>query len=97
MGYLSATSVSCEKRGIDFKEVYGSNSESRHYYVHGKDNIPFHTIILPSLLLAHGDGLRLPDDIISSEYITLEGRKSPQVKTGLSGLRILQRNTIRMQ
>lgn len=30
---------------------------------------------LPSLLLAHGDGLRLPDDIISSEYITLEGRK----------------------
>lgn len=73
LGYLSATSVLCEERGIDFKDVYGT--ESRHYYVHGKDNIPFHTIILPSLLLAHGDGLRLPDDIISSEYITLEGRK----------------------
>ena len=28
-----------------------------------------------SLLLAHGDDLRLPDSIISSEYITLEGRK----------------------
>ena len=73
LGYLSATSVLCEERGIDFKEIYGT--ASRHYYVHGKDNIPFHTIILPSLLLAHGDGLRLPDDIISSEYITLEGRK----------------------
>lgn len=43
--------------------------------MHGKDNIPFHTIILPSLLLAHGGGLHLPDDIISSEYITLEGKK----------------------
>lgn len=63
----------CEERGIDFKDAYGA--ERRHYYVHGKDNIPFHTIILPSLLLAHGEGLRLPDDIISSEYITLEGRK----------------------
>lgn len=73
LGYLSATSVLCEEREIDFKEIYGT--ASRHYYVHGKDNIPFHTIILPSLLLAHGGGLRLPDDIISSEYITLEGRK----------------------
>ena len=33
---------------------YGS-SNARHYYVHGKDNIPFHTIILPALLLAHGE------------------------------------------
>lgn len=70
---MSATFVLCEERGIDFKAAYGT--ESRHYYVHGKDNIPFHTIILPSLLLAHGDGLHLPDNIISSEYMTLEGRK----------------------
>ena len=73
LGYLSATSVLCKERNLDFKEVYGENS--RHYYVHGKDNIPFHTIILPSLLLAHGENLRLPDEIISSEYVTLEGRK----------------------
>lgn len=73
LGYLSAVAVLCSQRGIDFKEAYGENS--RHYYVHGKDNIPFHTIILPSLLLAHGNGLHLPDDIISSEYMTLEGRR----------------------
>lgn len=73
LGYLSATSVLCEERNLNFKEVYGENS--RHYYVHGKDNIPFHTIILPSLLLAHGEKLHLPDEIISSEYVTLEGRK----------------------
>ncbi|HML49447.1 MAG TPA: class I tRNA ligase family protein, partial [Clostridia bacterium] len=49
--------------------------EGRHYYVHGKDNIPFHTLILPALLLAHGGGWHLPDRIVSSEYLTLEGRK----------------------
>ncbi|MBQ8640123.1 MAG: methionine--tRNA ligase [Lachnospiraceae bacterium] len=73
LGYLSASARLCEEREIPFREVFGENA--RHYYVHGKDNIPFHTIILPSLLLGHGQNLHLPDDIISSEYITLEGRK----------------------
>lgn len=73
LGYLSAGKEVCDERGIAFTELFGPNA--RHYYVHGKDNIPFHTIMLPSLLLGHGEGLRLPDDIISSEYVTLEGRK----------------------
>ncbi len=73
LGYLSAVSVLCEEKGLDFDTVFREGG--RHYYVHGKDNIPFHTIILPSLLLAHGGGLRLPDDIVSSEYITLDGQK----------------------
>ena len=73
LGYLSASAAVCESRGVTFDEVWGENA--RHYYVHGKDNIPFHTIILPSLLLGHGGNLRLPDYIISSEHLTLEGRK----------------------
>lgn len=73
LGYLSMSHTLCEERGISFDEVWGE--DARHYYVHGKDNIPFHTIILPSLLIGHGENLRLPDDIISSEYTTLEGRK----------------------
>lgn len=73
LGYLSASKQVCEERKTDFKELWGENS--RHYYVHGKDNIPFHTIILPSLLIANGEGWHLPDQIISSEYLTLEGRK----------------------
>ena len=65
LGYLSATAALCAARGIDFGEVYGAVADARHYYIHGKDNIPFHTIILPALLLAHGDGFHLPDDILS--------------------------------
>lgn len=85
LGYLSASRVVTEERNTgsagdvdsvadrDFLELWGDGA--KHYYVHGKDNIPFHTIILPSLLLAHGGGYHLPDEIISSEYLTLEGRK----------------------
>ncbi len=73
LGYLSASWVSANNRGQSFDELWGENAI--HYYVHGKDNIPFHTIILPSLLLANGKGWHLPDRIISSEYLTLEGRK----------------------
>ncbi len=73
LGYLSAAARVCAERGIDLAEVFGDNA--RHYYVHGKDNIPFHTIILPALLLAEGHPWRLPDDIVSSEHLTLEGKK----------------------
>ncbi|HBG02726.1 MAG TPA: methionine--tRNA ligase, partial [Firmicutes bacterium] len=73
LGYLSMSKVVAESRGEDYGELWGE--DSTHYYVHGKDNIPFHTLVLPALLLAHGRSWRLPDEIISSEYLTLEGRK----------------------
>ena len=73
LGYLSASKTAAELRGADFRELWGK--DAKHYYVHGKDNIPFHTIILPSLLLANGENWHLPDQIVSSEYLTLEGRK----------------------
>lgn len=45
------------------------------YYIHGKDNIPFHTVIFPGLLLAMNPDYNLPNRIISSEYLTIEGKK----------------------
>ena len=73
LGYLSASKIAADSRNADFDDLWGA--DAKHYYVHGKDNIPFHTIILPSLLLAHGKSWHLPDQIVSSEYLTLEGRK----------------------
>lgn len=73
LGYVSNCYTLCRQQGLDFNKFWNS---CRQYYVHGKDNIPFHTIILPSLLLGRSDvKLKLPDEIISSEYLTLEGRK----------------------
>lgn len=74
LGYLSGSYQAARDREEEFNELwFGSNA--KHYYVHGKDNIPFHSIILPGLLLANGKGWRLPDEIVSCEYLTLEGRK----------------------
>ena len=73
LGYLSMSEVVAKERGVSFEELWGK--DAKHYYIHAKDNIPFHTIILPSLLIAHEAGYHLPDEIISNEYLTLEGRK----------------------
>lgn len=47
---------------------------SRAYYFLAKDNIPFHTIIWPSMLMGYG-GLNLPYDVPANEFLNLEGQK----------------------
>lgn len=71
-GYLSASKQWSEEGKGNWKDFWGKDVEA--YYIHGKDNIPFHTLILPALLLGLED-LHLPDKIISSEYLTIEGKK----------------------
>ncbi len=74
-GYLSASKEWAVSTGkADSWKDFWENDDAIHYYVHGKDNIPFHAIIWPSILLANG-GLHLPDRIISSEYLTLEKKQ----------------------
>lgn len=74
-GYLSASKLWAENKNIpeEWKQWW-CNDDAVHYYVHGKDNIPFHTIIWPALLTAEGS-LHRPDYIISSEYLDLEGKQ----------------------
>ncbi len=72
LGYLTASQKWAAENNEDWEKFW--QKESKSYYIHGKDNIPFHTIILPSLLAAQGN-LNLPQNIVSSEYLTIEGRK----------------------
>lgn len=72
IGYLSASKQWAEREKKDWKAFWDEDVTA--YYVHGKDNIPFHAVILPALLAGAG-GLHLPDRIISSEYLTIEGKK----------------------
>ncbi|MEK5397771.1 methionine--tRNA ligase [Paenibacillus sp. FSL K6-2859] len=74
-GYLSASKQWAAQSGGSWEDFWLENKgKITAYYVHGKDNIPFHTLIWPAVLLGVG-GLHLPDRIISSEYLTLEGQK----------------------
>lgn len=81
----SAVQGAGEKRSKPYCEVRCRASEHAtkkcaetetplHFYVHGKDNIPFHTAIWPAILMGLGN-LNLPDRIVSSEYLTFEGGK----------------------
>ncbi len=74
LGYLTASKMWALRSGDDW-EKFWKGDDVLAYYVHGKDNIPFHTVILPALLLGTKENLHLPDIIISSEFLNLEGKK----------------------
>ncbi|HUY61490.1 MAG TPA: methionine--tRNA ligase, partial [Candidatus Dormibacteraeota bacterium] len=87
IGYLSASVEWAAARGTpDAWRDFWQNPKARHFYFMGKDNIVFHSVIWPSVLLGYGAGgtvgggegrpaLELPYDVVSSEYLTMEGRK----------------------
>jgi methionyl-tRNA synthetase len=88
IGYLSA-SVEWAKRTGDPEawREWWTNPDAKGYYFMGKDNIVFHSVIWPGILLGHngrGDHggtvgpmgeLNLPDEVVSSEFLTMSGSK----------------------
>jgi len=75
IGYLSASIEWAANRGEpDAWKDWWENAGSRHYYTMGKDNITFHTVMWPAILMGAGD-LHLPDDIVASEFLHMEGKK----------------------
>ena len=85
VGYLSAAVEWAKNRGTpEAWRDWWQNPDARHFYFMGKDNIVFHTIVWPSMLLGYGDGgefgrrqgaLELPYDVVASEYLTMEGKR----------------------
>ncbi|MBT2693016.1 methionine--tRNA ligase [Bacillus sp. ISL-55] len=71
-GYYTASKLWAEETGQEDAAFWNSGAQS--YYVHGKDNIPFHTIIWPGILKGL-DIDALPAHIVSNEYLTLEKKK----------------------
>ena len=73
IGYLSA-SVEWSRRTGNSWRAFWLDKNARHYYFLGKDNIPFHTIIWPAMLMAHGE-LNLPYNVVANEYLRFSGEK----------------------
>jgi methionyl-tRNA synthetase len=75
LGYLSATVEYFKQIGEEEKwKDYWLNKEAKTLYFIGKDNIPFHTIILPALLLATHKDYNLPWTIQSTEFLMFGGK-----------------------
>ena len=79
LGYISACLQFCEKTGQSFDDWF-KNKEAKHIYIHAKDNIQFHTIIFPALLIANPNGYNLPNEIFAYEFVTNEGQKISKSK-----------------
>jgi methionyl-tRNA synthetase len=85
IGYLSASVEWAANSGEpDAWREWWQNPEAEHTYFMGKDNIVFHTVIWPSILLGYGEGgevgagrapLDLPGNVASSEFLTMEGKR----------------------
>ena len=79
LGYLSSSIKHSEEvvNNKDYYKEFWNNKDSIHYYFHGKDNIIFHTVIFPGILIAlsesKGVDYNLPNYILASEFISMEG------------------------
>ena len=73
IGYLSASKEWAGSCGDEEKWRDFWQGDAKSYYFIGKDNIPFHTIIWPAMLMGY-EGLNLPYDVPANEFLTLEGR-----------------------
>ena len=97
LGYVTAAMRICEERGLNWEDYW--KTPDRMYMVHGKDNIVFHSIIFPGLLLSLNDGMHLPDVIVSSEYLNFNNEKASKSKgnaiSALDAVEKLNSDTIR--
>ena len=74
IGYVSST----REARTDWKSFW-KDKNSEIYNFLGKDNIPFHTIFWPGMVIAHGD-FNLPKNVIGLQYLNYEGQKFSKSK-----------------
>ena len=76
MGYFSAPQEWAALHGDpDAWREWWENPDAESYYFLGKDNVPFHAVYWPALLMGHG-GLNLPTDVPANHNVTFGGHKA---------------------
>jgi methionyl-tRNA synthetase len=76
IGYLSATKEWAQLQGTpDVWQEFWQDPQSKTYNFIGKDNIWFHTLSWPAMLMAYG-GLNLPYDVPANQYMNFGGAKA---------------------
>ena len=90
LGYVTATQRFCEENGLNWEDFWKNDNDNniKMYMCHGKDNITFHTIILPALLMAMEENYHLPDTMIATQYLNINSEKISKSKG--NGITILQ-------
>ncbi|MEM2987808.1 MAG: methionine--tRNA ligase [Candidatus Bathyarchaeia archaeon] len=77
LGYVSATIEYFRNIGnSEGWKSYWFDKDAKTLYFIGKDNIPFHTIILPALLMASHEDYNLPWNVSATEFLQFKGEKA---------------------
>ena len=80
IGYISATKeLFIERNDPDKWKDYWCKQDTTLIHFIGKDNIIFHALIFPAMLMAHGDFV-LPENVPANEFLNLEGGKLSKSK-----------------
>ncbi len=83
IGYLSTSIQHSRDIGQpDYWKKFWLDPACKHYYFIGKDNIPFHSIIWPAMLMGTKQGFNLPYDIPANEYLMFNGGKLSKSRKG---------------
>ncbi len=74
IGYFSASKEWAKLHNDDMAWRDFWSGEAKGFYFIGKDNIPFHTLIWPAMLMGY-ENLNLPYDVPANEFLTIEGKR----------------------
>ncbi len=75
IGYISATREWAIKKGDpELWKKYWKDPDTKLIHCIGKDNIVFHCLMFPAMLMAHGDFV-LPENVPANEFLNIEGQK----------------------
>jgi len=75
IGYISATKEWALEQNAPTKwKAYWQDEDTELIHFIGKDNIVFHCLTFPGMLIEHGDFI-LPDNVPANEFLNLEGQK----------------------
>jgi len=76
IGYISATKEWAQKSGQPERwKDYWCDPKTKLVQFIGKDNIPFHAVFFPAMLMGQDISYKLPDEIPANEFFMLEGRQ----------------------
>ena len=91
----------CDEHNLNFEDFWFNNNNNQHkiYMCHGKDNIVFHTIIFPALLMATDKRFLMPDTCVAVEFMNINGEKMSKSKGNawpmLDMLKVFPADTLR--
>ena len=80
LGYISSTKEFSQiKNDPDLWKKYWQDPDTKYVAFIGKDNVVFHTIIFPAILMAWNEGNAekycLPQNVPANEFLNFEGKK----------------------